>query len=126
MKRAAFLLGIAVILVLSLAHRNPVRAQRIDDPLPVFTAAGTAIPNAHAVVGHLNASRGGDTVTLAGPAVFSGAETYSCTVSIEPGGPIAADATAIDGSHFRIVPAIGFQYNGTRDGWKEDFICVGN
>jgi hypothetical protein len=129
MKRAAFLLGIAVILVLSLAHRNPVRAQdtQADASLPVYSAAGTAIPNAHAVVGHLKASRGGDTVTLTGPAVFSGAETYSCTVSIERGGPIAANATAIDGSHFRIVPSIGFQVdNGTRDGWKEDFICVGN
>ena len=120
MKRAAFLLGIAVILVLSLAHRNPVRAERIDDSLPVFTAAGTAIPNAHAVVGDLKASRGGDTVTLTGPAVFTGAETYICTLSIERGGPVVGTVTPIDGSHFRID-------GGTSPGgWKEHFVCLGN
>jgi len=120
MKRAAFLVGIAFMLVVSVTNRNPVRAQQIDDPLPVYTAAGTSIPNAHAVVGHLKASPGGDTVNLTGPAVFTGAETYSCTVSIERGGPVAANVTTIDGGHFRIVGS------GTSGGWKEDFICVGN
>jgi hypothetical protein len=128
MKKVVLFLGVSTVLVLA-TYRNSLRAQvtQVDASLPVYTAAGTAIPNAHAVVGHLRATRGGDTVTLTGPAVYTGAETYSCTVSIERGGPIAANATAIDGSHFLIVPSIGFQvYNGTRDGWKEDFICVGN
>jgi hypothetical protein len=122
MKRAAFLLGIAVILVLSLAHRNPVRAQdtQADASLPVYSAAGTAIPNSHAVVGHLKASRGGDTVTLTGPAVFSDAGTYSCTISTGQGGPVAGNVINIDGGHFRILSSL------TSGGWREDFICVGN
>jgi hypothetical protein len=122
MKRAAFLLGIAVTLVLSLAHRSSVRAQatQADASLPVYNAGGTAIPNAHAVVGHLKASRGGDTVTLTGPAVFSGAESYSCTISIERGGPVAGNVINIDGGHFRILASL------TSGGWREDFICVGN
>jgi hypothetical protein len=120
MKRAVFLLGIALILVVSVTHRNPVRAQQTDDSLPVYSAAGTPIANAHAVVGHLKASPGGDTVTLTGPAVFTGAETYSCTVSIERGGPVAGNVTPVDGGHFHVAAS------GTSGGWKEDFICVGN
>ena len=129
MKRVAFLVGIVAIVVMLTKHGNPVRAQttEMEAPFSVYDTAGIAIRNAHGVVGHLKASPGGDTVTLTGPAVFTGAETYSCTVSIERGGPMAANAITIDGSHFRIVPSIGFQVStGTQSGWKEDFICVGD
>src|SRR5260221_5956376 len=114
MKRVAFLLGIVAIVATLTKHGNPVRAQatQMDAPFPVYDTAGIAIRNAHVVVGHLKASAGGDTITLTGPAVFTGAETYSCSVSIEGGGPIAANATTIDGSHFRIVASM------TSGGWK--------
>ena len=129
MKRVAFLVGIVAVVAILTKHGNPVRAQttQMDAPFPVYDTAGMVIRNVHGVVGHLKASPGGDTVTLTGPAVFTGAETYSCAVSIERGGPIAANATTIDGSHFRIISSIGFLVsNGIQGGWKEDFICVGN
>lgn len=46
--------------------------------LPVYQASGTAVTNAHAVVGFVNLSGGAATVTFSGSAVFSSSASYTC------------------------------------------------
>ena len=94
--------------------------------IPVYSADGRAITNAHIVFGQISlpGSSQGDEIfiTLNGEAAFTSADSYKCFLSkpfgagLLAGGPLRR----IDGSHF------AFRGGQAGPAWQQDFFCIGN
>ena len=112
---------LVTFLLLGITIATKARSGTADAPtgLRIIARDGTAVPNAHIVLGKATLPGGmGTIVTFTGIAAFSNAQSYVCFHG-NSGGPIAGAIERLDGKQIRLGRISDTPIT-------IDFVCIGN
>ncbi len=125
---------VAMVVVGSMISRTQTQIEPPKPAIPIYSADGKPVPNAHIVIGRINTLPGAPdgvirfdnypVITLSGAAAFTSADSFKCFGSE----PVGSAPALYNGGLFKNLDGSHVVYQLPRGGpsWQQGYLCIGS